>query len=754
MELVEGDDLSTLIARGRGTEAPRLRSDATPRLQAPRLGSDGTPGLQAPRLHSDGAPGLQPRGTPAGSQDPALHSEGIPLADALPIARQIADALEAAHEQGIIHRDLKPANIKVRADGTVKVLDFGLAKAMEPTSAVSPSVSMAPTMTSPAMTQMGMILGTAAYMSPEQARGKTVDRRADIWAFGAVLFEMLTGRRAFPGEDITDTLAAVVRAEPEWGLVPTDVSPTLLVFLRRTLQKDPKQRVGDIRDVRLALEGAFETAAPQATPPTPERRSRAKALIAVAVSVLVGAILSAAGLWSWAARAPAPVPLVASRFLIEFPPEAVLDQGRTAAPFPAVSPDGRYVVFTALSKGGALGLWLRPIGSLATQPIPGTEGIAPVNSNPFWSADSRFIGFFAGGKLKKVAAGGGPPQILCDATGDSIAGTWNQDDVILFDNSGSIHRVAAAGGVSTAVRTPGKSNDAGTYKFPSFLPDGQHFVYLAAGSKPEVRVGALDSPDDKPLFAANSRVLYAPPNHLLFVRDGTLMAQPFDPQGLSLVGDVYPIAEQVAFNPAAGAAALSVSTNGTLVYRANAAVTTTELTWFDRSGKNFGIVRANGNFQRPRLSPDHNRVVLERRDGGIGDIWLIDLLRGTNSRFTFDVGDDMFAIFSADGKQIAFASQRGGVWGLYMKSADGGGAEELIHKVEGAPAYVDSWSSDGKVLLYETVVPATGRDTWALSMTGERKSSPVVNDKFTQVRIETVPGRTVDLVPIERIGPR
>jgi len=370
----------------------------------------------------------------------------IPVDEALAIATQITNGLEVAHEKGVTHRDLKPANIKVTPEGVAKVLDFGLARAYAPEPA-HPDLSNSPTM-SRAATMQGVILGTAAYMSPEQAKGREVDRRTDIFALGAVLYEMVTGRAVFEGEDVPDILGAVLKSEPDWTRLPSDVPLRIRELLRLCLQKDAKKRRQTATDVRIDIEHALSEPAVPATVLTPARKSRepvAWAIAAVAL-IAVGALLAATYV------VPAPAPLVASRFLIELPPEASLLQGTATFPFPTVSPDGRYIVFAVLS-GGVVRLWLRPIGSLATQPIAGTDG-APTNSNPFWSADSRFIGFFAGGKLKKVAVGGGPPQILCDAAGDSIAGTWNQDAVILFENLGSIHRVAAAGGVSTPLRTP------------------------------------------------------------------------------------------------------------------------------------------------------------------------------------------------------------------------------------------------------------------------------------------------------------
>ncbi len=649
-----------------------------------------------------------------------LQRGPLPLSEAFLVAKQVAEALEAAHDRGIAHRDLKPGNIMLTPGGSVKVLDLGLAKSMD-SQASDADLSNSPTILS-AQTQPNVLMGTAAYMSPEQVRGRAGDERSDIWAFGCVLYEIFTGKPAFTGETLTDLISGIIRIEPDWNALPANTPPGLQSVVKRCLDKDRRRRFHAIGDVRIALEEGqnVPAAVPVARLKTRERISWGiAAMVLAAIGVLLGATF----------LVPRPAELLASRFLIEFPPEAPLG-GALADPFPSVSPDGRYVAFRSAASANTASwrLWLRPVGSLNAQPIAGSEGIA---SFPFWSADSRFIGFFAGGKLKKVAIVGGPPQILCDATGG--AGTWNQDDIILFEHQGALHRVAAAGGVSTAIRMPDKAKNEGGYRLPSFLPDGRHFVYVAVSSeqgRTEVRTGSLDSNDDKSLFPGNSRVLYASPGYLLFVRDGTLMAQPFDASSLSLSGDVFPIAERIAFNPGSGFAAFGVSNNGTLVYRVTSGSTTTELIWFDRSGKKLDVVKATGSFVGPNLSPDQNRVAVQTTNSP--DIWLIDLLRGTNSRFTFDAADDIRPVFSGDGKQILFVSNRGGTGDLYAKSADGVGAEQLVlKKAEG----VSDWSADGKLVLYAITPPnSSGFDIWALPMTGDRKPIPVLNSQFSEMR--------------------
>jgi hypothetical protein len=464
----------------------------------------------------------------------------IPIDEALPIAKQIAEALEAAHEQGIIHRDLKPANIKVRPDGTVKVLDFGLAKAMEPAAGSSPSVSMSPTITTPAMTQAGMILGTAAYMSPEQAKGRAADRRSDVWAFGVLLCEMLTGQRAFKGEDVSDTLAAILRSEPDWTALPAATPQLIRRLLRRCLEKDRKRRLDSAAAARLEIDEAL--AAPSvvdgaAAQPAPVPRSTWSRAVAWAA---VGALATGLSLGFLYLR-QAPIERLL-RYTVAAP------ENSTVHSF-ALSPDGRYITIAA-AVNGTRQLWLRPLDALQAQPIPGTEDA----TFPFWSPNSRDIGFFAHGRLKRIAARGGPAQSVCDAQ-DGRGGSWNRDDVIVFaPSSGSrsaIQRVAAKGGVPSDV-----TKTSGDYRYPVFLPDGRHFLYLVTAASLEndgVYLSSLDGSENRRILADMSRVVFAPlapggrAGHLLFVRDNTLMAQPFDAGSAQLSGDAFAIAEGVSF---------------------------------------------------------------------------------------------------------------------------------------------------------------------------------------------------------------
>ena len=654
----------------------------------------------------------------------------IPLDEALPIAKQIAEALEAAHEQGIIHRDLKPANIKVRADGTVKVLDFGLAKALDTGTGGAgrpgrDDLSASPTLTSPAMTQAGMILGTAAYMAPEQAKGRTVDRRADIWAFGAVLFEMLTGTRAFPGEDLTDTLAAVVRADPEWTRLPATLSPTLATFLKRCLYKDPKQRVGDIHDMRLALEGAFETAASSATTvaPLPARGTP--------VAWIAAFVLAALGMVAFA--------IPALRYLREAPPasppETRLEINTPATDQPtsfAVSPDGRQIVFVA-SGDGASRLWVRSLATTTAQPLAGTE----CAQYPFWAPDSGAVGFFADGQLKRTDLRGGAPQTVA-AAAVPRGGTWSAAGVILFaqNSTSPLVRVPASGGPPVAVTTLAKQT---SHRVPFFLPDGRHFLFYAQGTPDTagIYLGTLDAADTHRLTAADTAGVYLQTSlaqrgssgpspggasgeggWLLWVRAGTLTAQRLDVAGAALTGDPVTLADRVVVDAAANVAAVSVSTSGLVAYRTGAG-SRRQLVWVDRSGKALSPLGApdENDLRTPSVSPDGQRVAMARLVRGNMDLWLLDGPR--TNRFTFDAAIENYPVWSPDGRRVVFSSTRAVTYDLYQKAAGGAGAEEVLLDSPQTKVPTD-WSADGRLLLYQSVDPQTNRDLWALPLEGDR----------------------------------
>ncbi|NOT26566.1 MAG: serine/threonine-protein kinase [Acidobacteria bacterium] len=654
----------------------------------------------------------------------------IPLDEALPIAKQIADALEAAHEQGIIHRDLKPANIKVRPDGTVKVLDFGLAKALDSGLGAGDRgpehASMAPTITTPAMmTGAGMILGTAAYMSPEQARGRVVDRRADIWAFGAVLFEMLTGRRAFPGEDMTDTIVSVVSKEPDWSALPPGTPMALRRLLTRCVKKDAKVRLRDIGDARVQLEELLSgtsdevTMASSSTPAAPgarvaPRSSRAAWMACAAVALL------AAGL---------AIPTV--RHLRETPPPAPPEQ-RTEISTPAtgdpesfaLSPDGRQIVFAA-TVDGASRLWLRSLAATTAQPLTGTEG----GRHPFWSPDSRSIGFFATGALKRLDLEGSLPQTLAPVLAGQ-GGSWSPDGTIVFAPSvtSALMRVRAAGGPATALGplAPQQIGHVG----PHFLPDGRHFLFTARGA-PEaggIFVGTLDGDAPTRLVASDGTGVYLGSGWLLWVRAGALVAQQFDAARMVLTGEPMTLANGVPVSDYSRSW-VSVSAAGMVAYRTGEA-SQRQLRWFDRSGAARGTVGdPDATLWHPIISPDGHRVVVVRTVQGNLDLWLRDGPR--SSRLTFSPQEDRFPVWSPDGARVVFRSIRTGQGDLYQKLINGAGTEERILASDQlkTPA---SWSADGRYLMYMSQDPETGTDLWVLPMEGERAPTVFLKTLFRE----------------------
>ena len=661
----------------------------------------------------------------------------IAIEEALPIAKQIAEAVEYAHEKGVTHRDLKPANIKVTPDGNVKVLDFGLAKVMEEKGCNS-DPSSSPTFTSLA-TQAGMIIGTAAYMSPEQAKGKAVDKRADIWAFGCVLYEMLTGQRAFHGETATDTLAAVIRAEPDWAMLPPNTPSNVTRLLHRCLEKDAKKRLRDIGDARADLEDLNPR---MADSPAAEPAKRRYAFYwAAAGSLLTALAIALSALYL---RPTPSEPQLAKLQLL--PPEKA-----TFADI-AISPDGRRIAFTATDSSGKANLWLRSLDSLASQQLAGTDRA----SYPFWSPDSRFIGFFADSKLKKIEASGGSPQTICDLINDrggARGGSWSKEGVILFAAEAfgpeALYQVSATGGKPDPVTTLEDAGELHHHHWPSFLPDGRHFLYFVyaegARGRTGVYLASLGSKDARLLFSADASAVYIPhppavragTDYILFVRERTLMAQPFNAQHLEISGSAIAVAEQVGVDLSVQRSKFSISENGVLVYDATGGGGYTQLLWFDRAGKRLSSLGPPGLYVEARISPDGRQVAAQREDGlGGADIWLLEPIRGTSSRFTFSPAYQAAPVWSPDGSRIRFFSSRQGRWSIYEKPTSGVADEQLVLKTNNDLVPYD-WSPDGKFLLYTEINPKTrNSDIWVLPWQkvtdGQAQPAPFQRSEFDE----------------------
>ena len=631
----------------------------------------------------------------------------MPFDEACHIASQIASALEYAHEKGIVHRDLKPANIKITPDGVVKLLDFGLAKAFtNQREAPPPNSENSPTLTI-AATEIGMILGTAAYMAPEQAKGKSVDRRADIWAFGVVLFELLTGERLFQGEDVSETLAQVLTKRPDFDQAPVKFRRVL----QACLQKDPKQRLQAIGDWRLLLEDAQES-----------EPARSRSRFGTAPWMAAGAFAIAALILGLLyLRQPVQDSRVLKMSVL--PPDKVVLPPNA---IPAISPDGRQLAFEA-ALDGKTSLWVRDLDSLDARPLPGTEGA----TLPFWSPDSRFLGFFANGKLKKTSVTGGPVLTLCEAA-VGRGGTWNQNDVIVFAPAilSALYSVPAAGGTPVPVTTITEQEPA--HRFPWFLPDGRRFLFTAYGpnrEKDTLFVGDLESKGRRELMPATSNVVYAS-GYLLFLRELTLIAQRFDPSKLQTSGDAIPVAERVGYNSLDIRGMFTLSANGILAYTSPSRSGYSQLVWFDRSGKTTGVLGAPGGDDFPAVSPDGKTVAIMRPDPqtGLADIWLYDLIRGTNFRFTFNSQNNRWPVWSPDGSHLAFYSSPGGLGATYQRASSGTGQDEILEKI----GYPSDWSSDGRYIIEAHNDARTGYDIWILPLFGDRKPFPFLQTNASE----------------------
>ncbi len=633
---------------------------------------------------------------------------GLDLETALRYARQIAEALEAAHDKGIVHRDLKPANIKITPDGAVKVLDFGLATAVQREEPEPADPAASPTLTM-AATETGVILGTAAYMSPEQAAGKRVDKRADIWSFGVVLWEMLSGKRLFgAGETVSHVLADVLRAPIDFGQLAAVPSP-IIALLRRCLDRDVKTRLRDIGEARIAIVNYL-------TNPGMDREEQPRKSAPVAAWTIAAVCTLIAGALAYLHFHDTAQPSPALRMQLNAP------AGATDLAF-ALSPDGRYLALSAAANGKAQ-LWLRPLDSPQAQALPGTEDA----TYPFWSPDSRYIGFFAQGKLKKILASGGPPQIVCDADNGRGA-SWNREDAILFsaDDGGgfAIRRVSASGG------TPAVEYKAphGIIPLPAFLPDGRHFLYVVTRASPEengIYFRSADGKENRRVLPDESSVTFAA-GRLLFIRENTLIAQPFEPDTGQATGDPIQLAPGVPTTSSVVYAPVTASGNGMLIYQSGgSAIGNNELVWFDRSGTRGERLGGPSPVLEPAISPDGKSVAFTRQSNSGSDLWIWDLARSTERRLTTDPAFQRSPSWSPRADRIVFQSNRaGGINDIYQRAVSGTGGDEtvLAGPTRKKPT---QWTRDGKLMVYTNTDPNTKDDIWTLPMENGKPGTPAV----------------------------
>ncbi len=674
----------------------------------------------------------------------------LPLDETLDVCRQIAAALEAAHEAGVIHRDLKPGNVKLTPSGEVKVLDFGLARGPAPSADSGVDLTNSPTVTLGA-TGAGVILGTAAYMSPEQARGRQVDRRTDIWSFGCVLYECLTGTQAFAGETVSDMIAMILQGEPDGSKLPKDMPEKLRALLIRCLDKDPRQRLRDIGDARIELEqlsGARPssgsrpattplsgiTPAPAVAAPAPAGRRGVS--WAVAALALVIGLAGGAALWGLAGPKPeAP----ALRFVVQPPPRLDLNGDPNEL---AISPDGRTLALLMVDSTGTASLWLRDLDDFQMRPVPDTRAAFL----PFWSPDGRYLGFFADGKLKRVRTGGGRPEIICDAATGRGA-SWSPKDVIVFSPapSGPLYKVGAAGGTPVAVTVVDTANGERAHRWPYFLPDGEHFIYAAlppAGGEFKSWVGSIGSTARKPLISSSGCPVYAPPGYLLYHRNDALLGQRFDAGRMQTSGDPFPVGDPPANTSYSASPGLSVSQNGVLAW-IGAGRTENRLVWRDRTGREVGTVDVPlDQWGQLFISPDGTRALLEQgRSQASGDLWTVDLRRGIANRLTFGDGKNTIGPWSPDGSEAIYSSTRRGPRDLYRIRTDGSGQDRLFYGSQVPFKDAVGWSPDGRWIAMNEISDSTGWNIYILPADGSERRPWVVTPFDEQYPVVAPNGR-------------
>jgi Tol biopolymer transport system component/tRNA A-37 threonylcarbamoyl transferase component Bud32 len=664
------------------------------------------------------------------SLEARLRKGPLAIAEALRIAIQIAGALDAAHRKGITHRDLKPGNVMLTRNGA-KLLDFGLAK-------MTPVVEVSGTATTrlandPPITEKGTILGTFQYMSPEQLEGQETDARSDIFSFGAMLFEMVTGRKSFEASSRASLIAAVISVNPPpVSTLQPMASPALDRLVQRCLAKSPDDRWQSAGDLRSELEWIAGAGSMAGVPaPIAARRVHRERLAWLAAG-LAAALLLALSVWVVVHLRHEPAPATAVRFEIPAPDKLQFFFFQV----PAVSPDGERIAFTAADNiNGAQRLFVRPLNA------PGATEIPVAGSNPlfpFWSPDGRQIAFRSGGTLQKVDLSGGPPVTLCNCPGAG-GGTWNRDGTILSGNFiGALFLISAAGGDPKPLRPLAEGETRQLW--PQFLPDGKHYLYLSFSSRIDqqgIYAASLDSNDRKFVVATSTNATYLESGQLLFTRGDVLMAQPFNLRSLALTGEPRPVADHIELSSSAqnggmnsyAAATFSASPNGVLVWRRSLQSSQSQLQWYDRNGKKLSTVGDPADYSQPNLSPDDSKLAIAIRDPQTRtrDIWIFDLKRGTRTRLTFDPADDFDPVWSPDGTRLAFSSDRAGQRDIYVKPADGSGEEQLLLGEKGTAKNVEDWSRDGKYLIYNYGTP---NHLYVLPITGDRKPASYVTVNF------------------------